>query len=349
MLPLNKILVVNVNWLGDVIFSSPVFTNLRRVYPRAKIVCMAVPRVREILECVPGIDDIIVYDEDGRHHGLFGSLAMIQHLRREKFDAVFYIHNSLTRAWLGFLAGIPARVGFDVKGRGVLLTHKFPDPKDSIHRSDRYLNVIERFGVSMADRTNVVHVQGEAKNFIQALLHDRGVRDGDFKIVVNLGGNWDLKKWPRGHFSMLIERLMSDLNAKVIIPGARKDISLAREVCAPLTRKPVILAGETNLKQLMALMQSVDLVISADSGPLHIANAVGADVIGIFGATSLEIATPRGSGRVTVLRWDVGCNRGPCYYLECPDNICMRAVSVDDVVNAVKNVFANTTTGRVRP
>lgn len=333
---IKNILVVNVNWLGDIIFSSPVFTNLRRQYPHARIVCLAVPRVKPVLECVPGVDAVLVYDEEGKDRGLFGALKTIFRIRREKFDAVFFIRSSTTRAWLCRLAEIPVRVGYDVKKQGRLLTHKYADPENTRHRSDRYLNVIEQFGVPVEDRTNVLAIRKDDKTFILDLFRKNGIVDGNFKIAVNLGGNWDLKQWPAGHFSLLIDRLMNELGAKVIIPGAEKDIELAQSVCAPLKNKPVILAGQTDLKQLMALMQTADLVISADSGPLHIANAVGTDVIGIFGPTAPEVTSPRGRGKVVILKTDIGCNRSSCYHLACPDNICMRAVSVDDVVNAVK-------------
>ena len=96
---MNRILVVNVNWLGDVIFSSPVFKALKTAFPKATVSCLAVPRVKEILEHIPYIDRIILYDEKGKHWGLIGKFQLIQELRAQRFDVAFLLHRSMTRAF----------------------------------------------------------------------------------------------------------------------------------------------------------------------------------------------------------------------------------------------------------
>src|SRR5262245_11739670 len=115
---MKKVLVVNVNWLGDVIFSAPVFQALKAAYPQSQVSCLAVPRVRAILESIPGIDEIIVYDEEGAHRNPLAKLRLIRELSAKHFDAAFLLHRSLTRALLVFLAGIPQRIGYATKGRG---------------------------------------------------------------------------------------------------------------------------------------------------------------------------------------------------------------------------------------
>ncbi len=335
---MKNILVVNVNWLGDVIFSSPIFKVLKETYPQAKISCLAVPRVKEVLESIPSIDEIIVYDEKGSHRNPITKLQLIGELRKRKFDTAFLLHRSLTRALLVFFAGIPQRIGYDEKGRGRFLTHKVEPLAGKIHRSDHYLNVIESFGIKVSDRTTTLSVSPEAEKEMNKILEEKGISQKDRLIVINPGGNWALKQWPLKNFTKLIDRLMTGFNFKVLISGALKDEALANTIIAPLKLKPTVLAGETNLKQAMALMKRADLVISADSGPLHVANSVGTDVIGIFGPTRPEITGPRGPGRAVILQHDVGCNRQACYHLKCPDNICMQAVTVEDVLVAFKKL-----------
>jgi len=135
---MDRILVVNVNWLGDVIFSSPVFRALKDAYPNARISCLAVPRVREVLESIPFVDEIIVYDEEGWHWNPLAKLKLIFELRQKRFDAAFLLHRSLTRALLVYLAGIPRRVGYDAKNRGRFLTHVVEPLDGTVHRSDHY-------------------------------------------------------------------------------------------------------------------------------------------------------------------------------------------------------------------
>ncbi len=336
-----RILVVNVNWLGDVIFSTPVFKALKKAYPEAKVSCLAPPRVKEVLEQVPGVDEVIVYDEQRAHAWPLDKLRLIKELRAKKFEKAFLLHRSLTRALLVFLAGIPERIGYDAKGRGIFLTHKVAPLTQSSHRSDDYLNVIESYGIKVEDRSCEIKVSETAREETKRILRERKIEDKDFVVVVNPGGNWDLKRWDKKNFALLIRRLIRELNVKVIVPGAPKDFELVEDITRISEVDPVILAGETSLAQLAALMERANLVIAADTGPLHLANSVGTKTIGLFGPTRPEITGPRGPGTTVILQHDVGCNREACYFLACPDNVCMQSITVEEVVESVKHVMAN--------
>ena len=329
---MKKILIINVNWVGDTVFATPVFKAIKAQWPDAFLACMAVPRVKAVLESCPQLDEIIVYDERGRHRGLWGKIVILWTLWRRHFDIAFLLHRSWTRALLVFLAGVKERVGYDTKNRGRFLTHKVPEPPGLLHRSDYYLYVVEHYGVPVLDRTCEVQVSPEAQRGIADLLKQHQVTSDERVVVVNVGGNWDPKKWPRRHFVELVNRLTRECRARVVIPGAEKDAQTARDISQETAGKPVILAGETNLKQLIALMNRAALVISADSGPMHIASSVGTPGIAIFGPTRPELTGPRGRGKFSILQKDVGCNRKACYFLECPDNVCMQAVTVDEVM-----------------
>ena len=337
---MNRILVVNVNWLGDVIFSSPIFKALKASYPQAKISCLAVPRVKEILESIPEIDEIIIYDEKGKHWNPLAKFFLIAQLRRQKFDVAFLLHGSWTRALLVFLAGIPQRVGYDRKGRGIFLTHHVNPLKGPIHRRDFYLNVIESFGIKVTDRRTALAVDPEAQEGIQITLQRKGIKPEDFCVVIHPGANWNLKRWPLENFALFAQQLLES-GCKVVMAGSSQDEPLVRDMIHHPSMKglrPVVLTGQTDLKQLIALMKRADVVVSSDSGPLHIANNVGSKVVGIFGPTRPEVTGPCGSGRVTVLQKAVGCNREPCYYLSCPDNICMQTVTVHEVMNEIAKI-----------
>jgi len=183
-----------------------------------------------------------------------------------------------------------------------------------------------------------LNVSPEAERDVGAILKSKNVRENDHLAVVHPGGNWNLKRWPPQSFSTLIGRLTKDLGVKVVVSGGAKDTALAKAISSALEPKPVLLTGKTNLKQLIALMKRAQCVISADSGPLHLANSVGTAVAGIYGPTRPEITGPRGGGRAHVLQRDVGCNREACYFLECPDNVCMQSVTVEEVFERVKQI-----------
>ncbi len=333
---MKKILVINVNWLGDVIFSSSVFKALKENYPNSKIVCLAVPRVADVVKSIEGVDDVIIYDEKGIHWSPFGKFALIFRLRKENFDAAFLLHGSMTRALLVFLAGIPLRVGYATKKRGSLLTHSVDLPKNPMHRGDFYLNVIESFGLTIKDRRYELCVSNESLKFAEEILKMHQISDSDFSVILNTGGNWDLKQWPKENFSLLADQLEKRFHAKVIVIGAKKDIDRVDEIIKKSNAKMANLCGKTSFSQLMGLMKKVSLVISADSGPMHIASSVGTKTIGLFGPTRPEITGQRGKEKGCVIFNNIGCNDNPCYYLTCPDNICMKAITVDDVIKKVK-------------
>ncbi len=335
---MNNILVVNVNWLGDVIFSTPVFKALKKAYPNARVSCLAVPRVKEILEHCPHIDEVIVYDEKGKHWYPWEKLKLIASLRSKNFDVVFLLHRSMGRALMMFLAGIPKRVGYKTRKQSWFLTHKVYLDADDLHRADEYIRVVEDFGITVNDRNCELKVGEDEIRAIDAKLAQFGIAHNDTLVVINPGGNWDLKRWPSEQFSRLVMQLAKDFHVKVLISGADKDVTLANKIAVQSGVKPCVWAGATTLRELLALLKRADVVISNDTGPVHVAASVGTDVIALFGPTRPEVTGPRGRGRVLVLHKEMGCNKAPCYHLACPQNDCMRAIMVDDVLKAFQKI-----------
>jgi heptosyltransferase-2 len=333
---MNNILVVNVNWLGDAVFSIPVFKALKKTYPQVRISCLCVPRVKEVLQYCPYVDKIIIYDERGKHRLHWKKWKLICHLRREKFDAAFLLHRSMTRALMVYLAGIPLRIGYSKTK--VLLTHPVAMKSENIHRCDYYLKILEGYGIKVQERSCELRLKLDDIQAMENKLGKAGVGPTESYVVLNTGGNWDLKRWSVDSFVHLAKRLSQEFGFKIVFPGADKDRENCQRIAQSADIKAVVLAGETTLGESLALYKRAAAVISGDSGPLHLANSVGADVIGIFGATRPEITGPRGLGRSEILFKDVGCNKAPCYHLSCTNNVCMQSVTVDDVCQAFKKI-----------
>jgi len=336
---MNRILVVSPNWLGDAVFSTPVYRALRDASPSAFIAALAVPRVGPVLALCPFIDEVISYDEEGADRPLLKKRALVSRLKEKKFDAVFILRHSLSRTFLLWLAGIPVRVGF---GRGLsrrILTHIVDEGGlETLHRSDAYLRVVESFGCRVMDRRYGLDVPGTVRKQARDFLVARGLSSGEDYVVLNTGGNWDLKQWPEEHFSRLAVWFTRHEGLKVVLPGAKKDIERARRISRAVGEGAIVVAGETCLDRLAAIFQDARVVVSADSGPLHLASSVGAKVIALFGPTHPLITGPRGRGPAVVIHKDVGCNKAACYYLECPDNQCMKRIEVEDVILAYEKL-----------
>lgn len=330
---MRRILVVNINWLGDAIFSTPLFRALKNTHPQAHVACLCVPRVEEALRHCPHIDEIIIYDEKGKDFWLWNKWRLVARLRRGKFDTAFLLHRSATRALLVYLAGIPRRIGY--AKFGWLLTDRVQDPGDGIHRSDYYLKATEAYEVECSDRTCQLSLDEADVRSMDEKLKARGMGPAEKFIVFNTGGNWDLKRWPLSHWAALAKRVAQASKLKIIFSGAAKDRADVARVIEESGVAAVDCTGETTLGQSLALFARARAVVSGDSGPLHLAGSVGANTIGIFGPTRPEITGPRGTGGSVVLFKDVGCNKAPCYHLACGNNVCMQAIGVEDVWQAL--------------
>jgi lipopolysaccharide heptosyltransferase II len=328
-----RILIFNVNWLGDVLFSTATIRNIRYNFPGSFIACIIPSRCYPVLKGNPHLDEIIIYDEKDRHKGVLEKLMFIQQLKGKKFDIAFLLHRSMTRALICRLAGIQERFGYYTKKRGFLLSRKIISPyRDSLHRIDYYLNIVEKSGLKVEDRFTEFFFDEEDRNLIKAFLKNEGITNDDFLVGINPGGNWEPKRWPKNYWSKLADTLIKDLGAKVILTGSHQDTPLAKAIEEKMQEKPLIACGKFNLKRFGALCKRLDLFITADTGPLHIANAVGTKkIIALFGPTHPSITGPFPDKNVILLQKDAGC-KIPCYEVDCKDNRCMKAISVEDVV-----------------
>jgi len=334
----DKILIFNVNWLGDVLFSSAVIRNIRYNFPESYIACVIPERCRPVLEGNPHLNEIIIFDERGRHRGFVSKLKFISNLRSKEFDVVFLLHRSFTRALLCYLANIQERIGYYTAKRAWLLTKKIMPPDiNSMHRLDYYLSIIEQAGLQVKDNFTEFFIKKEHEQCVFEFLSHRGITQNDCVIAVNPGGNWKLKRWPPDNFSKLCDRLIEESNVKIVLTGDDRDRQLIEEIIRHMKYSAVSCAGEFTLKQTAALLKRADIFISCDSGPLHIANAMGTrKIIAIFGPTSVNITGPYPAHEgLVILQRDVGC-KIPCYKTDCPDNRCMKAIKVEDVVKALK-------------
>lgn len=332
-----KILIFNVNWLGDVLFSTAAIRNIRRNFPDSFIACIIPSRCYPVLKGNPNLDEIIIFDEKDRHKGILARFDFVRSLKARGFDIAFLLHRSFSRALICRLAGIPKRIGYYTRKRSFLLTQKIMPPlRDSLHRIDYYLDIIEKAGLKIEDRYTEFYISGEDIKFIQEFLSKNSVSNKDFLVVINPGGNWLSKRWPKEYWAELADKLIERFRAKVVVTGGHNDISLAAQIKEGMKFRPIIACGVFNLKQLGALAKEASIFITADTGPLHIANSVGAKkIIAIFGPTSPKVTGPYPLKNVVILQKDVGCVI-PCYGVKCKDNRCMKAVTPEDVLKTIK-------------
>lgn len=340
-----RILVVNVNWLGDVIFSTPVFSSLKRAFPDSYLACLAVLRVKPILRHISTIDEIIDCPDHFSLSRIVEHMRVAAYLRKKRFDKVFFLHRSSSRRWMTVLAGIPERIGYaNPKRSGGLTVSIQPPDIQKIHRSDYYLNLLETTGIPVADRICCLSIPSDVEAGYRAKWLSLGVDVTQPYAVIHPGANWELKRWPVDCYARLVESMTEVFKIPIVFSGGPQDHDLHKNILNRIQGgviKPVSLVGKLSLDETIGFLKTARVLVSADSGPLHIANSLGTPTVAIFGPTRPELTGPRGPGTSVILQQDTGCNRQACYHTACPDNICMKAVNVKDVMCALEKVLSS--------
>jgi lipopolysaccharide heptosyltransferase II len=341
---MERILIIEVNWLGDILFTTPAIRAVRENNPKAFIACLAVPRCIEMLEGNPDINEIIVLDEKGRHRGIFGKISLISELRKKRFDTVISFHRSMSRMLIAFLAGIPRRIGYYTRKRSWLLTAAVSLPEQALHRVEYFLNITREAGMDTKNRDYGFYIPEEASVKADDILSKAGVGKEEDFFIINPGGNWPPKRWPKERYALLCRKLKERYGNKVIITGAEKDMPLADDIIKISENSALSICGKTSLKELAAIMKRSRAVVSNDSGPMHIAVSQKVPTVALFGPTSPKITGPYGDSDYIVLHKWFDCQL-PCY-AACQDYKCMEAIAVDDVLDAVGKIKSNSQRGR---
>jgi len=332
---LRKILVRATNWIGDGVMSLAALDALRERFPSAEIVLVSKPWVSELYHSLPAVNRQIIYNPDKEHQGPQGFWKLVRQLREERFDAAVLFQNAFHAAWMAWCARIPVRIGYARDSRSALLTDAVepPDPSVYGHQVYYYLQLLFRAG--LIDRYEPVKevrlvVQDPEKEWARRHLQRMGLSGPRFLVGINPGAFYgSAKRWLLSRYAQLADRLIGALHADVLIFGSREERALAEEIGRAMKHTPLILAGKTSLRQLLALLAQCRLVVTNDSGPMHLAAALGLPVVAIFGSTDERATGPVGS-RTRVVKRPVVCS--PCGLRECPiDFRCMKAVTVDDV------------------
>jgi ADP-heptose:LPS heptosyltransferase len=235
-------------------------------------------------------------------------------------------------------AGIPNRSGYATPKRRLFLTHPVGLPETELHKADYFLNIAKALGGDTSRKTCEFFVNSREREYIEKELSKNGVRGKDLLVVMNPGGNWPPKRWSEENFSKLGDLLAKGYKAKIVISGASGDTKRATRIAGRMKERPVLFTGKTNLKELAALMERADFVVSGDSGPAHIACAMGSSVIVLFGPTSPELTGPYKCANSRVIQKSLDCER-PCYDTSCRNYECMDSIETNDVLAAFEDMY----------
>lgn len=322
------------NWLGDFVMGTAIFSDLRKRYANSEIVAFCQGPFSFLIEKSPYIDRCVVFKKNETKEAL-------SFLKEEKFDIGILLTNSFSTAWIFFKARIPLRVGFKNDFRSLLLTRslKFPKNIESVHLVHLYKSLLQTLEITPSSSgPQLILTSSEKENGKKILLSFGVVFDHPILGMCPSAAFGPAKCWPQEYVVELIELIKkSHPTLQIIIFGDESAIDIGY---ALNKRFPSIinLCGKTTLKELMSLLVFCDLLITNDSGPMHIADALKVKILPIFGSTNPDKTGP--FYQKEVLYEKASCS--PCYLRKCPiDFRCMKALTPQLVLKRVYELIGD--------
>lgn len=339
-----RILIVRTDRIGDVALSTPVIKALRDAYPESYIAFMVRPYAREVVEGNPYLDEVVIYDKYGIHSGFISSLLFGLGMRKKRFDTAIILHPTNRTHMITFIAGIPNRIGLDKK-LPILLTKALDDEKflGQKHELEYTLDILKNIGIEVRDKSLYVPVKESNRASVDSKLSQKGVKCSDLLVAIHPGASCPSKRWPLKYFASLIDRLKKSYDVRIVLISGPEETTQVAELREILESDIIDLSSQTSVGELAALLKRSKLFISNDSGPVHIATAVGTPNVVIFGRKQPGLSPkrwgPTGEGDI-VLHKDVGCKA--CLAHNCKNGFkCLKAITVDEVFNAVQKLAKN--------
>ncbi len=338
-----NILVRGTNWIGDAVMTTPALRRLRAVFPAAHITLLATPRTAGLFTASNLIDDLLIYQRQAE--GARAFLRMMRVIRERRYDLALLFQNAFEAALLAWAGGVPLRIGYAAQGRGLLLTHQLQrtEAHRNRHQVNDYLDLVKLAEsvclgapprpAEAADLLPELAASADQMREAEALLRQHELDSRQRPLVaLNTGAtNSRAKCWPVESFAALGDCLIEQCNAQIVLIGAPAERENAAQVLKRMwSQETVNLAGETTMAQLVGLLVRCDLLISNDTGPAHIAAALGRPTLTIFGPTNEWETAPTGARAALIRAEGIECAR--CMHRDCPiDHRCMTRLSVEAV------------------
>lgn len=330
-----NILVRMPNWLGDVVMSTPILTDLRTAFPSASITAMCVKPLCELLSEDQAIDELFCFAKPANDFVRREDLRnIIGKIEAGKYDLGILLTNSFSSAWWFWQGKVKRRIGYSDHFRKILLTDSLALPKEKEHFVVTCKKLLSPLGIPISSTMPRLYVSDKEVEESKELLYQRGYVKGKKLIGINPGAAYGFAKcWPAERFRALAMRLLLKTDAYIVFFGDVKTALLVKEISYGLPEKVIDLAGVTRLRELACLIKDCTVFVTNDSGPMHIAAAFETPVVALFGSTDDKITGPYGQ-KENVINKNVSCS--PCFKRTCPiDFRCMEQISIEDVLEQV--------------
>jgi lipopolysaccharide heptosyltransferase I len=324
-----RLLLVKPSSFGDIVNALPALAAFKARWPDAEIDWAVKREWAGLLTGHPMLRRVVYFPVTAAE-----GLSSWHEVSRESYDLVIDLQGLLRSALYAALTRCSVRVGFadGREGSPWFYTHRIRVSDGAVHAVDRHLDLARQLGAASQSACFPLPDGEREKVWLDALWQEAGLGRGETVCVIHPSARRETKRWPAERFAQLAEEVSAQQGWRVILVGAESPVSPIAEAPGRMRTPALNLLGKTSLLQLAALLRRADLLVTSDSGPMHLAAAVGTPVVAVFGPTDPRRVGPYGEGHA-VLQKDIDCSR--CRRHACVrDQLCMKAVTVDEVRNA---------------
>ena len=329
---MKNILLIRLSSLGDVVLTTPAIRAVRVHFPDAYIAMLVAKQSADVLRENPHLNEIITYDRLAKDKDTGEMLRVIRHLRERKFTTVIDLQRKLRTELLMYFSGATERVG---KGR--LCTVRVQEQGNK-HATAHYFDLLHAVGIPAADQRLELFLAESERIDAAKRFETAGIRETALKVGLFPGAGWKLREWMPERFAAIGDRLVTQFNANVSVFGGPKEAELVQTVVDLMDAPAIPFAGNLQIRQLAACIEQCDLFLTNDTGPMHIAAAVGTPTVSLFGPGNHIRFQPLGAMHQT-LRHDVPCSPCKQFTDKCKDNICMKGIAVDEVWQSISRTL----------
>lgn len=342
---ISRILIIKPSSLGDVIHTLPLLKALRDQFPRAYIAWLVSPEFKDIIEDNPYLDQVFLFHKERWDNPYRIPLtikeffSLIRQIQRQRFQMVIDVQGLFRSSIVAYFSRAHYRLGFENAREfsPIFYTRKVPVLNLEVHAVDRYLSLLPGSKDRSPKPEFFLDIPEPVKDNIRHILQQNQIDLNKDIFLLNPGAKWSTKRWPAKNYAHLAQCLYDQFGGHIILIGGKEDQPLAEEIASYSRISITILTGKTSLRQLAALMQMATLLITNDSGPMHLANAVGTPLVAIFGPTNPTRTGPY-QGNYLVVQRELPCI--PCYLKKCPTGQeCLQELGVDQAMAAIQQIM----------
>jgi predicted lipopolysaccharide heptosyltransferase III len=329
----DRILVIKLRYVGDVLLATPVLSRLREGFPKAHIAMLVNPGTDGVVREHPALDDVLVVERGNPAR----QWRFARELRARRYDLVIDLTDSDRSALLARLSGAPVRLGYNSEGRwrGCLYTRIVEADRFGMHQVRYHLRATEALGLMGPPPPPALMISQEARSAADRLLKEAGIDASRPLVCLHPGARWWFKSWPAERFAALADRVQTETSAQALFLGGEPERGVAGRIAESMKTPFRSLVGRMGLQELAAMLARAALMVSNDNGPMHMAAALRVPVIGLFGPSDPAVWGPWGDGHRTFYK---GLDCRACFHPDCfrGEQNCMKLIALDEVWEAVR-------------